>query len=217
MSENKKSEDQLKKTHEAPANSKVNDYIEHENIKDIKKDKLNVSNYSSNILQESLNSQDSRTNSINPREELKSNDADEFLPPKGDDEYDIYRHRNINDSSKDNFSNTSLVANYGDSDLYPLGTPRPNLNTPFPNMNGGNHNGPLFDPFGTNNNSNSNIRNGPNIGGGGGMIFDPFKNKPQDNKDRPGYSGYPGAKYDYPFGNFGNNNNNNNGGGGGFI
>lgn len=178
------------------------DYNEQRNNPEKKNDNLDVSNYNSNVLKESLLLDDSRSSSAKP--ELP-NTSDELMPPKEDDEYDLHRHRIINKGNENSFSNASLVANYGDSDLYPLGSSRININTPFPNVPGANTNGPMFDPFGTRNSSSSNI--------GGGMIFDPFKNKPKDNKEKPGYSGYPGAKYDYPFGNLGNNNNNNNGGG----
>lgn len=181
------------------------DYNDQSSNPDKKNDKLDVSNYNSNVLKESLLLEDSRSSST--KQELP-NESDDLLPPKEDDEYDLHRHKNINMGNANSFSNASMVANYGDSDLYPLGSSRPNINTPFPNVTGGNNSGPMFDPFGTRNSSST------NIGGGGGMIFDPFKNKPKDNKEKPGYSGYPGAKYDYPFGNLGSSNNNNNNGGG---
>ncbi|XBW35398.1 hypothetical protein QEN19_000964 [Hanseniaspora menglaensis] len=187
-------------------------FIQQNATKNESDDKLNVSSYSSNILQDSLELNNSSSSSIKPlvlNKKLQANEADEFLPPKEDDEYDLYRQEHKNINSANNFSNSSLVANYGDSDLFPLGNSRPNLNAPFPEISRDSNNNPMFDPFGTRNSSNANIGNPA-----GGMIFDPFKNKPKDNRDKPGYSGYPGAKYDYPFGNLGGSNNN---GPGGFI
>lgn len=205
-------------------------------------DKLNVSNYNSNILRESLAAKDldSRSSSIRQKHHnlpnsssMKAKDSissreamhDLGLPPKEDDPLDLTRRRFAHlpsDMNNETFSNASMVANYGDLDLNPInGIAKPNLNIPLSHQHStlsqDSHrtNNPIFDPYGTRDNSHLHlgpdlgrnhiqISGDPNLHGpnmNGGMIFDPFKNKKDNDDSKPGYSGYPGAKYDNPFGN----------------
>lgn len=205
------------------------------------KDKLNVSNYNSNILRESLAARDidSRSSSIRQKhphptsQSIKTNDSisskealhDLGLPPREDDPLDLSRKRHGHthtDLTNETFSNASMVANYGDLDLNPInGIAKPNLNIPLSHQHSTlSHDSnrqinPIFDPYGTRDNSHihlgsdMNRPHGPIIGDpnlhgpnmNGGMIFDPFRNKKDSDDSKPGYSGYPGAKYDNPFGN----------------
>lgn len=186
-------------------------------------DKLNVSNYNSNILRESLAAKDldSRsssvrqkhpptTSSIKADNSISSREAlhDLGMPPRDDDPLDLskkrFTHLPHTDSNHETFSNASMVANYGDLDLNPInGIARPNLGIPLSHQHssisqdhrGGN---PIFDPYGTR--DNSHVHLGPHHGEGG-MMFDPFRGRKDENEGKPGYSGYPGAKYDNPFGN----------------
>ncbi|CCC70046.1 hypothetical protein NCAS_0D04650 [Naumovozyma castellii] len=109
--------------------------------------------------------------------------------PKFEDEYEIHR-----DSTISPFPGLSLNPapagsgpgshNYGDDDLYPTGEKHPNLN----------------DPLGM---ARQKPPQPPNIGGTGGMIFDPFHNKNNDNDNNNNNKGpgwIPGARFDDPYG-----------------